>query len=85
MDEHLKLKIICDKIWYEIKFSNMYWKNWILYTDIWISEIYKDVREIIFTQEFMDKFEKKYWLIEAWTLIRSNLNNPTEYLYNLIK
>lgn len=47
-----------------------------------------DIREIIFTQEFMDKFEAKYenlsWKYWQSALLK-NLDNPVEYLYNTIK
>ena len=54
-------------------------------------ELKADVREIIFTQEFMDKLFKEYnwddFLSEeemAFSILE-NLDNIVEYLYNLIK
>ena len=105
MNEHEKLKIIIDKIWYESKIH--YDKNfWYTYY-IWpyptfdeplpnweIKEV--DVREIIFTQEFMSKFigRRKDWKLRPvpclslrWSFyewLMENLDNPVDYLYNLI-
>lgn len=91
MTEHEKLKQICDKIWYK------YWnfQKW-KFMRFWYDNIQESVKEIIFTQEFMDKYFYYYrdknnynftlhW--ELWTkqLIFRNLNNPVEYLYNLLE
>ena len=90
MNEHEKLKAICEKIWYNI--SNGYFEiEGMLYFKSWYSYVDIDVREIIFTQEFMDKLSeylnknsikdfKKMW----WDIC-NNLDNPVEFLYNLIK
>jgi len=50
-----------------------------------------DVREIIFTQEFMDKFKEYYYKEETEIMptdyiapILFHLNNPVDYLHNLI-
>jgi hypothetical protein len=47
-----------------------------------------DVREIIFTPEFMDKFIDFWWFNKEWNkvidLIVLHLDNPTLYLYNLL-
>ena len=85
LTEHEKLKWICDKIWYET-----YFKNWTLY---WVDDkthYFWNVRELIFTPEFWEKFENyaydNIWWI--WTIridIFNNLDNPIWYLYNLIK
>jgi len=92
MTEHETLKAICDKIWYDN--IHTYWCNnqyQVFKTDI------RSAREIIFTQEFMDKFLKEYRKEELtieksiyrWhrftDLIYKHLDNPVEYLYNLIK
>ena len=78
MRNHEKLKIICDKIWYKID----------LYKDINWYWIIKDVREIIFTQDFMDLFECncdnlawKYWRVA----LLKNLDNPVEFLFDLLE
>ena len=59
MTEHEKLKIICDKIWYESDFydnKREIFKQW-----TWDNEYRMvNVREIIFTEEFMDKYKKYY-------------------------
>lgn len=95
LSEHEKLKAICDKIGYdeyEIYYAKKDWM-WFLSDwyyrelDNWLQELI-NIREIIFTEEFMDKFEAncfnlsgKYW---ESALIRWNLNNPVDYLYSLI-
>mgnify|MGYP007057166854 CR=1 FL=1 len=92
MTEHEQLKIICDKIWYKIEWQ------WYFDFDLWFTIISRwfdkplDVREIIFTQEFMEKyisytFSKcsKYDITYVWYWLLNNLNNPVEHLYNLIK
>ena len=93
MTTHETLRNICDMIWYEI--PKYIWDyNWELvrnqdYWDWWVAII--DVREIIFTQEFMNKYmkylkvEKNFWnptIIIYWLF--ENLQDPVWYLYNLI-
>ncbi len=86
MTEHEKLKAICDKIGYD---TNIEFYNWFYET----SEQKKvNVREIIFTQEFMDKFryelKVKHWkdMVEYYmNELYQNLNNSVEYLYNLLE
>lgn len=104
MIEHEKLKAIC----YKIGYNPVYPYNDIVntYYDI-VDEKHTrrlDVREIIFTQEFMDKFiaYRKNWNLEPypiesliWTFAKEllwwieerkwHLNNPTEYLFNLLE
>lgn len=102
MSEHEKLKSICEDIWYKYVFI----ENWALsiYDDdykIWFVH-FKDVREIIFTQDFIEKYisyiDKNIspWIFvkrEKWELVIPeihdwlirNLDNPVDYLYNLIK
>ena len=97
MKEHEQLKEICDKIWY-IALWHRYIENcWYVrdlhFTMDWPPE--SNVREIIFTQEFMDKYfnylinNTSWWddtLNEiASDLIFQNLNNPVQYLFDLIK
>lgn len=106
MTEHEQLKYICDKIgympdlYYQDDFQKYPWINWFI-EDLWWIFYEADVREIIFTQEFMDKLLKYREIMQEnkniiWTQkhidwqncfnnILDNLNNPTEYLYNLIK
>ena len=89
--EHEKLKEICDKIWYEFH-SLRKEVTWISQSDQSRYTVFVDIdeREIIFTQEFIDKYinyigkwhNEEMW-IKLWPL--DNLDNPTEYLYNLIK
>ena len=90
MTEHEKLKEICDKIWYEnYILEQIRW--WYIYK--WSEWIELDVIEIIFTQEFMDKLDTYLWEKDLWfcrhdlssELIWKHLNNPVEYIYNLIK
>lgn len=75
LSEHEKLKAICDEIGYEV-INNSYikYKKWDIPT--WVQDWYFDtfrsdhedilinVREIIFTQDFMDKY-KKYFLTKS--------------------
>ena len=85
MSEHEKLHKICKQIGYDAwipldwVFKDVNWKV--------------DVREIIFTQEFMDAYRKYYidnfieWFqIESmyFQLLQNNLDNPVDYLYSLI-
>ncbi len=96
MTEHEKLKEICEEIGYK----------WKLYTlesvidDIVLDTYCKiridiNVREIIFTQEFMDLLAeyycnmKKQIYIEWWRPkkiadIIHHLDNPVDYLYNIL-
>ena len=108
MTEHEKLKAICDKIGYEV--PKKYYVSTNFYTiseEIEVNcrmcnedvEVYKylNVREIIFTQEFMDTLDDYIlntpctWITKCdlltykVKLIEDNLDNPVDYLYNLIK
>ena len=95
MNKHEKLKEICDKIGYEIYFDNgVVWNNFTKEADYWSWKYNINVREIIFTQEFMDKYIK--FIKEKWILANSyyklflidlhkNLDNPVDHLYTLIK
>lgn len=100
--EHEKLKEIADEIGYD------YLSKWIEYDDtycdefewpiwFWIDQRYREVqinvREIIFTQEFMDKYIKyteKNWIIAPSKYktflidLHKNLDNSVDYLYNTI-
>lgn len=91
MTEHEMLKEICDEIGYDTK-------KWSNYENCFIKmkEIPIDVREIIFTNELM-KAIFDYCDNTPWTWIMEcdvrmlninlmeNLDNPTKYLYHLIK
>ncbi len=84
MTEHEMLKAICDKIGFEseFEFDETFIKEW-----SYIFDEIVDVREIIFTQEFMDKFNqyryyKDIYPKEGFDLMK-NLDNPVDYLYNL--
>jgi len=102
MTEHEKLKVICDKIGYksntyktcnpcEIENIDLQWTEVDINEINWV-DVEKNVREIIFTQEFMDKYidyvcdNRWHWIAE-WVLqyIGQHLNDPVDYLYNLIK
>lgn len=99
--QHEKLKEICDKIGYKSIFEyddspedifNQYDRLYFTEWDKWsCKNRIIDVREIIFTQEFMDKYVKR---IEEnlnkdtrlfYTLLECNLKDPVWYLYELIK
>lgn len=79
MNEHEKLKKICDEIWYELKLPYIYnscsWFRKIQgeYYDKWFN-IEKDfnVREIIFTPEFKNAFEKELKNRNLYTEERQN-------------
>jgi len=86
MTEHEQLKEICDKIWFEID-------HWFMSEyDIWEIDCRTDVQAIIFTEEFKDKYchhmiyvnYPKYTRSEFNTVC-NHLDNPVDYLYNLIK
>lgn len=102
MTEHEKLKEICDKIGYDkLDYSD----NWAWHEWMWLHLIVdkdkkstwldiQDVREIIFTQEFIYKFSAYYLstqsnlesdLEEKYLQLLLELDNPVDYLYNLIK
>ena len=87
MTEHEKLVEICDLIEYDIKYNY----DW----DIYDTEFHNinwarivDVREVIFTQEFMKKLtiqlEKKMWSEMFKRGLLDNLDNPVQYLYNTL-
>ena len=103
MTEHEQLKEICKKIWYDVEKETDY--EWDFYYYIQTHNGYDScsfdreiqAREIIFTQEFMNKMEHYYLryidedcdethsIVEIMAWLGANLNNPVEYLYNLIK
>ena len=95
MTEHEMLNVICKKIWYE------YW-DWTkpYFYNMHLFPIEKDVREIIFTPWFFEKYKDyfynfykdKYsqiWLNLKWNDFKlgffNYLDKPVEYIYNLIK
>ena len=87
---HEQLKEINDTIWYESEFEyNPAWFNsgivW-FYERIWYERRYVNVREIIFTPEFMDKYTKKILIddMDFREELFKNLEDPTLYLYNLL-
>ena len=94
MTEHEKLKEICDIIWFK-EFN--YWDEcWNSFCEISDDNEYREinVREIIFTPEFMEKFisycDIKWIIAPSYYKIflidlHKNLYNPVDYLYNLIK
>ena len=88
MSEHQLLKEICDKIWYLVIYA---YDDW-YYEAIWkIDYRYINVREIIFTQEFENKMrEYSYnewdFIWEAvWMDLINHLNNPVEYLADILE
>ena len=107
MNNYLNFKWICNKIHYEIpyKINDYIIEDW--YSSFYKREEYPiydefgqndrielDVREIIYTQPFMDKLRVamlEKWYQETWyefhmmQLITRHLNNPIDYLNNLLK
>ena len=90
MKNHKKLKEICDKIWYKVnykfEFNDWYFTESYNEYDSCYMEREVNVREIIFTQDFIDKF-KNCTLIEDYylaDLILEHLDDPVSYLYKLI-
>jgi|SaaInlStandDraft_7_1057024.scaffolds.fasta_scaffold07640_2 hypothetical protein len=97
MSEHKLLKQICDTIWYEINLWDYYWYDdsykslRSAYTDAEVN-----VREIIFTTEFQYKFkeyiinwlnskkEANYFLDNYSHLLLDNIDNPIQYLADLL-
>jgi len=91
MNNHKQLKEIMKKIWFVPRKyfwstnTTKYHKQINFWTDCEV-----DVREIIFTQEFMDKFikytnnEDEEWEWFRYILLK-NLDNLVPYLYNLTK
>lgn len=49
----------------------------------WNKSMECNVREIIFTQEFMDKFRDYRPLANIWCIL-NNLDKPVDYLYNIL-
>jgi len=98
MNEHEKLKIICDEIRYENEdYSYMIaWDEFMDWTKVYETWFYKsnndwiavicNVREIIFTEDFM--LQKLYTYLKArwnlWDKFRNwllyNLDNPVDYI-----
>ena len=89
MTEHEKLKEICDTIGYTHDtwdfYNNIFLKYEPHYTQ-WKDvecEIIIDVREIIFTPEFMDKYTQHKAPLHMCPLLE-NLDNPVDFLYKNI-
>jgi len=84
--EHEILKEICDEIGYNVDWEYYKWRFARLNV-YWSDYIWTNLREIIFTQEFMDKYQEYYWVtyMYMWERLNKHLDNPTEYLYNLLK
>lgn len=97
MTENEMLKEICDKIGYNIDTDIQSDCDW-FYRICLSTECGVDVREIIFTPEFMNKYEEHIflykdlwhrlysqaaeWAFEIWII--DNLDDPVSYLYNLL-
>jgi hypothetical protein len=89
MTEHEMLKSICDDIWYKPSYEYWFWEYFEY--DMWES-LTIDLKLIIFTENFINLyqnylFEKanyKYTRCNFALLLIENLDNPVEYLYNLI-
>lgn len=91
--EHEMLKEIMDKIKYEMSPYIYDSVDWFYNESDW-SYRWVDEREIIFTKEFMDLYIKEMYKRYAFDfmdtcfeieLIESHLDNPVQFLYNLIK
>jgi len=105
MDSHKKLKEMCELIWEWKNEKTLTW--WQLFS-IWnikynedFNEFHRldltkyvciDVREVIFTKSFMNKFlnyiENNYTIKKTEDVesdILYELDNPLEYLYKIIK
>ena len=95
MSENEKLKEICDKIGYKnSEYEEYETFEWCIFIDSLEKCNLIPVREIIFTQEFIDKFRDFLYIknnadiVKVDTLIApllNNLDDPVGYLYNLIK
>jgi len=100
MGEYEKLKWICDKIGYEYtNWDENYSDIWAFVQELWegnrILDCYENwipmnPREIIFTPEFMEKYSE-YKVVEVkiayqdlYREVMFNLDNPVDYLYNLL-
>lgn len=102
MNEHEKLKQICDTIGYEYKNRYYFWDKYLIEEEFidgfWLNNRNVNVREIIFTNEFMGKFNmyllhnqlqwpmaKKFSkLAQIQCFMFDNLDNSVNYLYNLL-
>lgn len=101
--EHELLKEICDMIWYKSSFDYIEewsyeayedWVSWYNTYDKWTWKSFKvDVREIIFTEEFINNLA--IYLFELYEedmikrdnaifMIMKNLDNPVKYLSDLL-
>jgi len=92
-NEHEILKGICDKIWFEIN-EGIYLSDWYLVKQntLWIEEVI-NIRILIFTPEFTEKV-RIYLISKDWKIgtadrkvrdLMDNLENPVQYLDNLLK
>lgn len=98
LSEHEKLKIICDKIWYKPIFDYQIY-DWMFNDFTWYWQYNKwtwqtrmvNVREILFAQEFMNKYQTYIYnninkdLNMFKIMIMSSLDNPVDYLFNLLE
>ena len=101
MSEHEQLKEICDKIGIgnkEWSIGNFIWEDWYYcvethkYDGSDYTEVI-DVRQIIFTPEFMEKLNIfQYWDCNPYTNSVSDFNDimlhldkPVQYLYDIFK
>lgn len=97
--EHEKLKEICDEIGYKIYWYwfNKDILKWSILVKIIKKPndedviLWLNVREIIFTPKFMEKLDEYRFLKQKQTnhcdikiALMHNLDNPVDYLYNLI-
>lgn len=92
MKEHERLKAICDKIGYDHESEWITFKDncYMLQSLLQETEIILNVREIIFTPEFKEKFEQYHYWENEWTLygfdgVLEHLHDPVSYLYNILE
>lgn len=96
MKAHKQLNEIVTLIWYEDDTFDFYewlfvemWVDWQPNINWWTTiDRIVDVREIIYTPDFMDKYTEYLWdyekIQDMWMNLMDNLENSVEYLYNLL-
>ena len=86
-NEHEKFKNICDEIKYDIQGNNFSYSEEFGFTSLFDFQTI-NLREIIFTTEFMEKLviyiNSVKWFTDLRDWLFVSLDDPTQYLYNLI-
>ena len=88
MTEHEKLKEICELIDYNLEKQELYFDDYHIRPSYDYSLWEIDVRQVIFTPEFMDKYDyyrynNDLYPIEANEIL-DHLDDPVSYLYNTL-